>query len=198
MGAKPFFILKDWTWLYSHSYSRDWKKKHSGAFFTVEAYLEFRVFLRPQNSTPSLAQHLEVSLNFASGEWTVWKEEGEGFICQKQIRVWKFSAPSLFLSWPRSPEEKKALRAASYRRQQCSQLNRLQIGAFLSIHTMRGPLLRCHICLARTGHNLSNFVKCNWLWQQRREATYLSAKCYNKGVDQTGILPDASRGADSG
>ena len=31
--------------------------------------------------------------------------------------VWRFSAPSQFLTWPRKPEEKDAPRAASYRQQ---------------------------------------------------------------------------------
>lgn len=82
----------------------------------------------------SLAQHLEVSLNFTLGEQAVWKEEEEGFICQKQNL--ESLCPSLLLTWPRNPEEKNALRAASCRRQQCSQLGRLHTGAVLTICTM--------------------------------------------------------------
>lgn len=65
----------------------------SCSLFTVEACLEFRVFWGPKNP-----QHLEVSLNFASEEWAVWKEEGEGFTCQQQkSSVGDFSA--LSCSW---------------------------------------------------------------------------------------------------
>lgn len=68
------------------------EKNTVGLLFYCKALSWSQSFLGPQKPMASLAQHLEVSLNFTLGEQAVWKEEEEGFICQKQIRIWKVSA----------------------------------------------------------------------------------------------------------